>query len=77
MSTSELKYTLFRAIDTINDNKILKDIYSFVSQKTKTDFWETLSKEQKEEIEKALKELDSGAAIPHEKVMAKYKGKYI
>ncbi|HEV7229890.1 MAG TPA: hypothetical protein VGO45_01095 [Bacteroidia bacterium] len=77
MSTSELKYTLFRAIDTINDNKTLKDIYSFISKKTKTDFWESLSKDQKEEIEKALKELDSGAGVPHEKVMAKYKGKYV
>jgi hypothetical protein len=77
MSTSELKYTLFRAIDTINDNKTLKDIYSFISKKTTTDFWETLTKDQKEEIEKALKELDSGAGIPNEKVMAKYKGKYV
>ncbi|MFI5151574.1 MAG: hypothetical protein ACHQRM_17755 [Bacteroidia bacterium] len=77
MSTSELKYTLFRAIDTINDNKTLKDIYTFISRKTKADFWETLTKDQREEIEKALKELDSGAGIPHEKVMAKYKGKYV
>jgi len=77
MSTTELKYSLFRAIDSINDSKTLKDIYSFISKKTKTDFWESLTKAQKDEIEKALKELDSGAGIPHEKVMAKYKGKYV
>jgi hypothetical protein len=54
MSTTELKYTLFRAIDTINDNKTLKDIYTFISRKTKPDFWKALTKDQKEEIEKAI-----------------------
>jgi hypothetical protein len=55
----------------------LKAIYSFISKKTTSDFWETLSKEQIIEIESALKDLDSGAGVPHETVMAKYKGKYI
>ena len=77
MSTTELKYTLFKVIDAINDNKTLKDIYSFVAKKTDTDFWDTLTEEQKMEIEAALKELDSDLGIPHEKVMAKYKGKYL
>lgn len=77
MSTAELKYTLFKVIDAINDNKTLKDIYSFVSQKTGSDFWDSLTDEQKKEIEAALKELDAGQGIPHEKVMAKYKGKYV
>jgi hypothetical protein len=76
MSTAELKYTLFKVIDAINDNKTLKDIYSFVSTKTDSDFWDSLTETQKEEIEAALKELDAGLGISHEKVMAKYKGKY-
>ena len=77
MSTSELKYTLFKVIDTITDNGTLKDIYSFISKKTKNDFWDSLTPDQKEEIENALKELDSGKGMPHAKVMAKYKGKYV
>ena len=76
MSTSELKYNLFKAIDSINDNKALKDIYSFISKKTKTDFWDTLTDTQRDEINAALKDLDAGLGIPNEKVMAKYKGKY-
>jgi len=75
MSTTELKYSLFKIIDTINDSKKLKDIYSFVSEKA--DIWDSLTDEQKEEIEQALKELNKGLGIPHEKVMAKYKGKYV
>jgi hypothetical protein len=74
MSTSELKYTLFKFIDAINDNKTLKDIYSFVSKKADNDFWDNLTEEQKAEIESAMKKLDAGLGTPHEKVMAKYKG---
>ncbi len=77
MSTSELKYNLFKIIDSINDAKALKDIYSFITKKSDSDFWNALSSEQKEEIAAALKELDEGLGIPHEKVMSKYKGKYI
>ncbi|MGP8216021.1 MAG: hypothetical protein ACLQQ4_10690 [Bacteroidia bacterium] len=33
MSTAELKYNLLRIINSINDNNMLKEIYSFVSQK--------------------------------------------
>lgn len=77
MSTAELKYTLFKVIDSIEDGKTLKDIFSFVSKRTDKDFFDSLTKEQKQEIANALKELDSGLGISHDKVMAKYKGKYL
>jgi hypothetical protein len=77
MSTAELKYTLFKVIDAINDSNTLKDIYSFVSKKADADFWDNLSEEQKVEIETALKDLDAGMGIPNEKVMSQYKGKYL
>lgn len=77
MSTSELKYTMFKVIDSINDSKTLSEIYNFITKKSDVDFWDKLTDAQKKEIETALKELDEGKGIPHEKVMAKYKGKYI
>lgn len=77
MSTAELKYTLFKVIDAIDDSNTLKDIYSFVSKKADAVFWDNLSEEQKAEIETALKDLDSGMGIPNEKVMSQYKGKYL
>lgn len=76
MSTTELKYNLFNAIDSINDNKALIDIYSFITKKTDTDFWDELSDEQKEEIEESIAELDRGEGIPHEDVMKEIKAKY-
>ena len=77
MSTAEIKYTLFKVIDSIEDSKALKDIYSFVTKRTDADFFDGLTEEQKAEITSAISELDTGLGIPHEKVMAKYKGKYI
>ena len=79
MSTLELKSNLHNLIDTINDSKTLKAIYALLSKKTKqkTDGWDTLTKQQQKEIEDAIHSLEKGEGIPHEKVMAKYKGKYL
>jgi predicted transcriptional regulator len=76
MSTSELKYNLFKAIDSINDSKALKDIYSFITKKTDVDFWDELSDEQKAEIEESIAEHDRGEGISHEEVMKEIKAKY-
>ena len=35
------------------------------------------SDEEKAEIETAMKELDAGNGVPHEKVMSQFKGKYL
>ncbi len=76
MSTTELKYNLFKVIDSINDSKALKEIYSFITKKTDNDFWDEFSVEQKAEIEEAIAELDKGKGIPHEQVMKEIKTKY-
>lgn len=76
MSTTELKYSLFKVIDSINDSKALKDIYAFVTKKVDIDFWDELSDEQKAEIEESIAELDKGEGIPHEQVMKEIKAKY-
>jgi len=42
---------MFRAIDTISDRKAWKDIYAFVQRKMKVEFWDMLTKDQREETE--------------------------
>jgi predicted transcriptional regulator len=76
MSTAELKYSLFKAIDSINDGEKLKAIYSFITKKNDVDFWDELSDEQKTEIEESIAEMDRGEGIPHEQVMKEIKTKY-
>jgi predicted transcriptional regulator len=62
-------------IDKISDKKILKAVRTLLSEKTatKTDWWDTISQEEREEIEQGLSEADRGEVTPHEEVMKKYK----
>ena len=78
MNAIELKYNLFKTIDTINDNSTLNKVMAFISslKKEKVDGWDALTKVQQREIEEAVRSLDRGEGIPHEKVMAKYRKKY-
>lgn len=53
--------------DTIQYLKILKD-----SSSVNHDWWEDLTREQKEGIEKGLKDITEGRTVPHEEVKSKY-----
>ena len=76
MSTAELKYNLFKAIDSINDSKTLKDIYSFITQKENVDFWDELSNQEKEAIEEGIAQAERGEFISHEEVMVEIKNRF-
>lgn len=76
MSTAELKYSLFKAIDSINDSKTLEAIYSFIAKKKDVDFWDELSPEEKEAIEDGVAQAERGELIPHEDVMKEIKNKF-
>ena len=81
MTTTQLKSSLHKLVEGSKNGKLLSVVYELLaSDKSKSgsaDWWDTLTKEQKSEIEQALHELQSGKGIPHKDVMAKYKGKYI
>jgi hypothetical protein len=80
VGTTQLKSTLHQLIDDSKNSKLLSVVYELLASDHKNvnslDWYDSLSDVQKEEIEKALEELQSGKGIPHETVMAKYKGKY-
>ena len=71
MSTAELKSNLHRLIDSISDNKTLNSIYTLLSKQKKQDidWWGTISKEEKDAIEKGLAEVERGDVVSHEQVM--------
>jgi predicted transcriptional regulator len=75
MDVTELRADLHNMIDKISDKKILKAIRTLLSEKTATkiDWWDTISQEEREEIEQGLSEADRGEVTPHEEVMKKYK----
>ncbi len=75
MDVTELRADLHNMIDKISDRNILKALRTLLSEKvaTKADWWDTISQEEREEIEQGLSEADRGEVTPHEEVMKKYK----
>lgn len=73
---SEIKASLHQLIDNIHDNDILEAVHLILAkntqQKIKTDFWETISSNEKQAILKGLAELDDGHQIPHHKAKEIY-----
>jgi hypothetical protein len=80
VTSTQLKSSLHHLIDNSKNSKLLSVVYDLLSadnrNKSTNDWWDTLSDDQKHEIEKALHELESGKGVSHSKVMSKYKGKY-
>jgi predicted transcriptional regulator len=54
------------------NRSFLKQVF-IIYTVTQPDWWDTISDEEREEIEQGLTEADRGEVIPHEEVMAKYK----
>jgi predicted transcriptional regulator len=74
MDIVELRRDLHNMIDKISDSNVLNAVKTLLSGKTATqsDWWDTISDEEKAEIEQGLAEADRGEVIPHEEVMKKY-----
>lgn len=53
--------------DTINYLKIVKD-----SSESGNDWWHDLTEEQKQGIERGLRDIDQGRVTPHDQVKRKY-----
>ena len=74
MSIKEIKTNFHHLIDEIENEKILKQFYEVLngfSKKNRTvDFWDTLTEEQKKEIDLAWEESEKEEnLIPHNEVM--------
>lgn len=75
MDIKELRADLHNMIDKISDRKVLTAVKTLLSGKAdrESDWWDTISEEEREEIEQGLKEADKGEVTPHEEVIKKYK----
>ncbi|HLG36117.1 MAG TPA: hypothetical protein VI757_14655 [Bacteroidia bacterium] len=74
MTTTQIKADLFRYIDEINDKNILSSLLRLLSskRKSKKDFWDELNEKERNEILKAIDDLDNGKAYSFHDVAAKY-----
>lgn len=75
MDVTELRTDLHNKIDKITDRNILQALRTLLSNKAieKSDWWDTITEEERKEIELGLAEAERGEVIPHEEVMKKYK----
>jgi hypothetical protein len=78
MTTTKLKSDLFRFIEEINDENILTSLRNMLASKSRRkqkDFWDDLTEKEKNEILKAIEEIDNGKYFEFSEVIAKHKKK--
>lgn len=66
------KLQLIEWLARLNNTAVIKRFIALKKEQEK-DWWDQLSKEEREEIEEGLSHADRGEVVPHEEVMAKYK----
>lgn len=66
-----LKKQVKKYIDTA-DEKVVKMVHAMLEVNAENDWWDDLSEDLKKEINEAIKELEKGKGIPHEKVKKMY-----
>jgi len=72
----ELRTEIHELIEKVNDVQLLQAIKVLLSNGIDSDWWEELSDEEKQAIEKGLNESEAGELIPHNIVMEEIKQKY-
>lgn len=73
MSIQAEKLEIMKMILETNNPKILDSIKRIFKRETKKDFWETLSKNQKDDILKGIREIENGDMIDYEDFIEKHK----
>jgi hypothetical protein len=66
MGTAELKLNLHKIVDRIEDERLLRAIFSFLSQREKSEesrMWNSLTEEQKKEVLKAYDESEDDSSL--------------
>jgi predicted transcriptional regulator len=75
MSTIELRTTLHRLIDKINDDTVLQAHLTLLSRELSqqtSDFWDELSSDQQASIDRGLADLEAGRKKPFSEIVKKY-----
>jgi hypothetical protein len=78
MNTAELKIKIFSQIDSLDSNK-MEEFYgvllNFINSKKEANEWLELTDQQREGVDAAIEELDSGKGISHQEVIKKLREK--
>ncbi|MGE0019146.1 MAG: hypothetical protein AB7S72_05730 [Draconibacterium sp.] len=72
MNIQAEKLEIMKMILETENQGILESIKDIFKKEAQSDFWETLTEKQKQEIREGLKEADSGEVVDFEYFMQKY-----
>jgi hypothetical protein len=73
MNMQAEKLQLMKLILETENPKILKSIKNLFFQEDKVDFWNSLTDEQKEEIDLGISEIENGESLDYETVVRKHR----
>ncbi len=73
MNIQAEKIELMKLILETDNPTILESVKKMFLKETKTDFWESLPQEQKEDIFQGLKDIENGNVIDYEDFMRKHR----
>lgn len=73
VSTAELKNYLHKLVVETDDEIVLSKVQAYFTKlrSKNTDWWDTISDEDKETIHIGLRQLEKGQGIPHDQVRQK------
>ena len=73
MNIQAEKLEIMKMIIETDNPGIIESIKNIFKKETHSDFWETLTEKQKQEIKEGLKEADAGEVVEYEYFMQKYR----
>ena len=73
MNIQAEKLELVRMILETNNPSVMKSIKTFFTKSSITDFWDTLSQEQKNDIQTGLDDIENGDVVDYNELMKEYK----
>jgi len=73
MNIQAEKIEIMKLILQTENPSILESVRNILNKSTTVDFWETLSKEQKDDILQGIKEIENGEVVDYEEFMSKHR----
>jgi len=73
MNIQAEKIEIMKMILETNNPKIIKSVKNIFRKSKETDFWETISQEQKDDILQGIEEIENGEVVDYEVFMKKHR----
>ena len=73
MNIQAEKIEIMKMILETNNPGILKSVKNIFRESTKTDFWETISQEQKDDILEGIEDIENGEVVDYKDFMKRHR----